>query len=790
MVGTMRNNEHEEEQPWTASKLTSASYKDLGLPEHVSDRFLSFLLSSERCLSLILNVVRSGPSKSLSTHFSIEINVFELMQHDNVMATMLLRYPFALLGLLEEAIVRAQRIVIEQYALVASNLPIATVKGDQNTPTKIHARLVHLPPHINCCKPSLSCIDAGDVGNIVQISGTVVRASPVRMIEKSRSYVCKAKNCGHRFIVYADFEQSNNALNVPTICSNLETSNGKPCKGNVFEILPGESEHTDYQEIKIQESATKMGHGTIPRSILVKMEHDLVDCCKPGDDVVIVGTLSTQWQPTSANIMCDISIALHAHSVRVVNSEEHSTWEESQSGNTRDKLRREFDEFWNRPLSKARPLYARNYIVKSVCPKLYGLSTIKLALLLTLIGGISGLHLEPQENISEDEEKNRAVLSDQFVLRAEQCESSSLQPEDDPLPKSQSGVEPARAKRREQCHLLLVGDPGCGKSVFLRWASTLSPRSVLTTGCGTTSAGLTCAAVRDGGKDFVLEAGALVLADRGVCCIDEFGCIRNDDRTTIHEAMEQQTLSVAKGGIVCKLSCRTTIIAACNPIGGLYEMCDSLSKNTGIGMPLLSRFDLIFKLVDLSDIDRDSKIAAHLLNSAIQGSGFLRTADSQRQGDEEVWNMEKLRAYIATVKSRFKPRISPSAAQLLQAHYQSCRMSENPTVQVTVRLFEALIRLSQAHARLMFRNTVTLQDAVCVILLMECSVWSVGGSNATFADTFPLNHDPMEDFRDDSECDSEFLREQYALLARYGLLDLLPESERKQVETASHSPII
>jgi DNA helicase MCM9 len=290
---------------------------------------------------------------------------------------------------------------------------------------------------------------------------------------------------------------------------------------------------------------------------------------------------------------------------------------------------------------------------------------------------------------------------------------------------------------------------------------------------GTTSAGLTCAAVRDG-KDFVLEAGALVLADRGVCCIDEFGCIKDDDRTTIHEAMEQQTLSVAKGGIVCKLSCRTTIIAACNPKGGPHELHDSLSKYTGLGMPLLSRFDLVFRLVDSSDVERDSKIAAHLLNNAIQGSDFLYSTKSKNFKETEFWNMEKLRAYIATVKSQFKPRISPSAAKMLQAHYQACRMNQSSTVQVTVRLFEALIRLSQAHARLMFRNIVTLQDAVAVILLMECSAWSVGGFNASDIEA-PFNQDPMDDFPNDLDCDELFMQEQKALLSRYGLTDEVSE---------------
>lgn len=678
------------------------------------------------------------------------------MERDHVLATMLLRYPFTLLLLLEEAIVKAQRIVIRDLASIESSRHMVTVKGDRNTPTTIHARLVHLPPHINCCKPTLSCIDAGDVGRIVQLSGTVVRTTPVRMVEKSRAYICLAKNCGHKFVVYADFEQSNNALNAPTHCPNLLTTNGKPCRGTSFEILPGESEFTDYQEVKVQESASRLGYGVIPNSILVKLFDDLIDCCQPGDDVVVVGTLSTQWQPTVPNIMCDINIALHANSVRTLNSGESSTWEEPQ-GNTLEKLRREFFEYWSHPSSQSRPIAARNHICRSVCPKLYGMMTIKLALLLTLIGGSNQASMDLMRSDEESRGKRNDIISDSLPLNT----SSEA-----PFETIHTPNEPPRAKGREQCHLLLVGDAGCGKSAILQWASILSPRSVLTTGVGTTSAGLTCAAVRDG-KEFVLEAGALVLADRGICCIDEFGCIREDDRTKIHEAMEQQTLSVAKGGIVCKLSCRTTIIAACNPKGGPHEFYDSLPKYSGIGMPLLSRFDLVFRLLDLSDVERDHKMATHLLNRAIQGSDVAQSATSNNLKVRELWNIEKLRAYIATAKSQFKPRISNPAAILLQSHYQACRLNQSSSVQVTTRLLEALIRLSQGHARLMFRDTVTLQDAVSVILLMESSAWSVGCLNTSDIKT-TINRDPLDDFPDDSECDEIFVREKEALLLRYG----------------------
>jgi len=141
----------------------------------------------------------------------------------------------------------------------------------------------------------------------------------------------------------------------------------------------------------------------------------------------------------------------------------------------------------------------------------------------------------------------------------------------------------------------------------------------LTSGTGTTSAGLTAAAVREG-QDFILEAGALVLADRGVCAIDEFSCISEKDRTTIHEAMEQQTLSVAKAGIVCKLNCRATVVAVTNPRGGIYDHDKSFVDNVGIGGALLSRFDLIFKLIDTSDPVKDENVATFLLNRAIKVS--------------------------------------------------------------------------------------------------------------------------------------------------------------------------
>ena len=271
------------------------------------------------------------------------------------------------------------------------------------------------------------------------------------------------------------------------------------------------------------------------------------------------------------------------------------------------------------------------------------------------------------------------------------------------------------------------------------------------------------------------------MADRGVCCIDEFGCMSKEDRTSIHEAMEQQTISVAKAGIICKLNARATVVAVMNPNGGIYDEQLSLEQNSRLGSALLSRFDLIFVMLDQAECGRDCNIAHFLLQqSIIPGTGYDRPfeMDNALFSDDNSkghWSMDKLRQYIATIREKFQPTLTPEASELLENHYALCRQQRNGESLITVRFLESLIRLSQAHARLMYRDKVLLDDAVVVILLMECTpATSSGGmfgsgvcDNGIYDDVFLAKNPIDSEFLPFDQADNQFEKEKRCLLQRY-----------------------
>ncbi|KAG0214587.1 DNA replication licensing factor mcm8 [Mortierella sp. NVP41] len=555
-------------------------------------------------------------------------------------------------------------------------------------------------------------LKANLIGKLICVRGTVVRTSGVRPLATKMSFTC---NTCQR-VQTLEFPDARYIQ--PTKCPEAG------CRSRQFTPQRGvgyDTETVDWQTIRLQEKLPddRMDSGRVPRTIECEVTNDLVDRVIPGDVVEFTGIVKVSQSEKSysrvktGNTMYLLYLDVNYLAKSTMTLEDEDMYNDDDSKD-RTKESKDSIQITTKDLYAIEEVHMEpqlfKLIVNSFSPAIFGHEMVKAGILFALFGG----------------RRRSAAAIDRTAIRS------------DP-------------------HVLVVGDPGLGKSQMLSAAVKVAPRGVYVCGSsGISTSGLTVTLVRGAGSDFALEAGALVLGDQGCCCIDEFDKMTTDHNALL-EAMEQQSISIAKAGIICTLPARTSVIAAANPVGGHYNMSKTVAENLKMNTALLSRFDLIFILMDKPDGEMDQYLSRHVMalhsgnittapafrgntlqegeqdrSEATQGRGVKPEMDrplSERlrmtsEDQLELIPLPLLRKYIAYARQYVHPRLSPEAASTLQDFYLMLRAKHRSPdgTPVTTRQLESLIRMAEAKARMELREVVTRRDAMDVIEIMTFSL--------------------------------------------------------------------
>jgi len=502
-------------------------------------------------------------------------------------------------------------------------------------------------------------INADVINKLLGVSGMVVRSSEVKPFGKKIAYRCL--NCNQINLS----QLKGLSLRKPQRCLN--------CSEKELEMDIENSLFIDFQLVRLQELPEDLPAGQLPHYIEVTILGDLVDQCRPGDRIMLTGVIRIDQEAASFASGNSSSSSQIKTSLFKLRMEGNNI--EYLGGRAGDKKTRSIerisisaeDEKQIIAMSKKPDIYEK--LISSFAAHVYGHEVIKESILLLIVGSVN------------------KKLDD-------------------------------GSARRGDINILLVGDPGTAKSEMLKFAAKIAPRGLYTSGRGSTAAGLTAAVIRDKSGIMMLEAGAVVLGDQGLVCIDEFDKIKAEDRSALHEVMEQQTCSVAKGGIVATLNARTSILSAANPMYGKYDPYKNITENVNLPIPLLTRFDIIYVIRDIPEKEKDSKIAGHILEIH---------KDFQKTSQTVAINIDLLSKYLAFAKLVVEPELTREAVSVIRDYYMKMRnVDSDSMITVTPRQLEGLIRLSTARARLLLKEKVEKEDAERSIFLVQRMLETAG----------------------------------------------------------------
>ena len=487
-------------------------------------------------------------------------------------------------------------------------------------------------------------INSMNTGKFVAVKALLMRVSVVDSLLSKAVFMCKLNHETER---EAD---RNFVLKTPLACLTPQ------CKDKELKLVQEKSKFIDYQILQLQELASDLPPGKIPKTLSVFVTADMVDYARMGDTVLVSGIVRAE---ISNKIKLGEEVQGYRHRLYATSIEPLANENEIE-GHITEEEEREICRIKGTSRDEA-----TRSVVGSFATNIHGHDLVKEAIIYTMIG------------------------SDSYVL-------------------------PDGSNVRGDINMFLVGDPSTAKSELGKAAYRVGVRSFYTSGKGSSGVGLTAATIPDKTTGaYMLEPGICVLADQGMAIIDEFDKMSGNDRSALHEVMEQQSVSISKGGITARLNARCSVIAVANPIYGTYDPAKNLTENIpSIPVPLLTRFDMIFIVRDIARMDEDEKIARHVL-----------AAHTNRQSIEApMFDPDMFRKYLRLAK-KVHPRMAEEAVERIVSYYTKSRNKtdddDNMGYNVTVRQLEGLIRLTVARAKFLLREVADVEDAERAIYILE-----------------------------------------------------------------------